>query len=268
MIMKIYISADIEGTTGITHWDETEKTKADYIKFAEQMNREVKAACDGALNAGACEIWINDAHDTGRNLNPMIFPKNTKMIRGWAGHPFSMVQELDNTFDAVLFTGYHSYGSSSANPLSHTMNPYDVDYIKINGQYASEFTLHAYAAAYVGVPSVFVSGDKGLCEGAKAFNNNIRTVAVNEGVGASTISIHPDLAVEKIEKEVEEALRGDLSLCITKLPEEFILEIGYISHTKAYRLSFYPEAKLISPKVITLNSKDYFEILRAVLFLT
>ncbi|QGU94078.1 amino acid amidase [Clostridium bovifaecis] len=266
--MKIYISADIEGTTGITNWDETEKLKSDYSKFQEQMNREVKAACEGAVKAGADEIWVNDAHDSGRNLSPSLFPQNTKIIRGWAGHPFSMVQELDNTFDAVLFTGYHSHGGSKHNPLAHTMNPYDVDYIKINGEYASEFTLHAYAAAYVGVPSVFVSGDKGLCEDVGKFNKNIRTVAVNEGVGASTISIHPDLAVEQIEREVEEALKSDLSLCKIKLPEEFYLEIGYVSHTKAYRFSFYPGAKLVSPKVISFTSKDYFEVLRTVLFLT
>lgn len=266
--MKVFISADIEGTTGITSWDETEKSKADYSKFADQMNREVRAACDGAIKAGAKEILIKDAHDSGRNLNPSLLPKNVKIIRGWAGHPFSMVQQLDNTFDAVLFTGYHSWGGSNENPLAHTMNPYDVDYIKINGEYASEFTLHAYAAAYVGVPCAFVSGDKGLCENIKLLNKNIKTVAVNEGVGASTISIHPDLAVEMIEKEVENALSGDLNLCKLQLPEEFELEIGYVSHTKAYRFSFYPGAKLASPKVISFNTKDYFEVLRAVLFLT
>ena len=47
--MKIYISADIEGITGITHWDETEKSKSDYQKFAQQMNNEVKAACEWAI---------------------------------------------------------------------------------------------------------------------------------------------------------------------------------------------------------------------------
>ncbi|GAJ15933.1 unnamed protein product, partial [marine sediment metagenome] len=55
--MKIYISADIEGVTGITHWDETEKSKSDYQKFAKQMTDEVKAACEGAIKAGAKEIW-------------------------------------------------------------------------------------------------------------------------------------------------------------------------------------------------------------------
>ena len=67
---KLFISADIEGTSGIAHWDETEKSKAhDYDYFAAQMTREVCAACEGAHDAGAEEIVVKDAHDTGRNVN-------------------------------------------------------------------------------------------------------------------------------------------------------------------------------------------------------
>ena len=54
--MKIYISADIEGITGIVNWDETEKSKPDYQEFSKQITEEVKAACEGAMNAGAEEI--------------------------------------------------------------------------------------------------------------------------------------------------------------------------------------------------------------------
>jgi len=266
--MKIYISADIEGTTGIAHWDETEKSKEDYEKFAEQMNREVRAACEGAIKAGAKEILIKDAHDSGRNLDARLLPRNVNIIRGWAGHPFCMVQELDDTFDAVLFTGYHSRGGANTNPLAHSMNPFEVDYIKINGQNASEFIIHAYAAAYIGVPCAFLSGDTGICEEVQSLNENIKTVSVLKGVGGSTLSIHPDLAVELIEKRVEEALNEDFSLYKIELPENFELEIGYTLHTKAYRFSFYPGAKLASPKSIVLNTKDYFEVLRAIMFLT
>ncbi len=43
--MKVYISADIEGVTGTTHWDETQLSKGDYAPFREQMTAEVVAAC-------------------------------------------------------------------------------------------------------------------------------------------------------------------------------------------------------------------------------
>lgn len=92
--MKVYISVDIEGVAGITHWDEAEKAHPDYPEFREQMTREAVAAIEGAQAAGAKEIWINDAHDSGRNLITSMLPADMHLIRSWAGHPLCMVQEL------------------------------------------------------------------------------------------------------------------------------------------------------------------------------
>ena len=35
--MKVFISADIEGVTGVTHWDETDLNKAEFAAASEQM---------------------------------------------------------------------------------------------------------------------------------------------------------------------------------------------------------------------------------------
>ena len=56
--MKVYISADIEGVTGTTHWNETELNNSESGSSREQMTAEVVAACEGALQAGATEIWV------------------------------------------------------------------------------------------------------------------------------------------------------------------------------------------------------------------
>ncbi|MCT4563414.1 MAG: M55 family metallopeptidase [Maledivibacter sp.] len=264
--MKVYISADIEGITGVTTWSETEKGNGDYNPFVKQMEKEVCAACRGAVNAGAEEIWVKDAHDSGRNIDPAILPRNVKLIRGWSGHPFSMVQELDESFDALIFVGYHSCGGSKHNPLSHTMNCENVNYIKINDRYASEFLLHAYAAATVNVPVVFVSGDEGLCDEISEVNEKISTLAVKKGIGNSTISINTDLANELTEKKVKEALMGKLDLCNIKLPDSFKVEISYANHIRAYKASFYPGMKQISPTNVLFETNDYFEVLRMISF--
>jgi D-amino peptidase len=264
--MKIYISADIEGITGIAHWDETEKSKSDYQKFAKQMTDEVKAACEGAIKAGAKEIWIKDAHGTGRNIIADDLPQKIKLVRGWSEHPFLMVQELDKSFDALLMIGYHSFGSSSSNPLSHTLSSSTLNYIKLNGEYASEFLIHSYAAATMGVPVVFVSGDEGICKEANKVNKNIKTVAVNIGVGNSVISIHPRLAVEKIKESVESILKEDIDKCKIKLPEHFKVKLSFRNHTKAFKASFYPGMEQISSTNVVFESDDYFEILRMLLF--
>ncbi len=89
--MKVYISADIEGITGVTHWAEADRQNPDYSELKEQMTAEVSAACEGALQAGAAEIWVKDAHGSARNLTASKLPRQTFLIRGWSGHPFSMV---------------------------------------------------------------------------------------------------------------------------------------------------------------------------------
>jgi D-amino peptidase len=263
--MKVFISADIEGTTGITHWDETEKSKPDYEKFMQQMTREVRAACEGAINAGADEIWIKDAHDSARNLEILDLPENIKIIRGWASHPFMMMQEIYGSFDASIMTGYHSGAGFNTNPLSHTMNCGSIDYVKINGIIASEFIINAYTSSYVNVPVAFVSGDEGLCSQVNTYDKNITTVAVNKGVGNSTISMHPLKAVELIKKGVEDSLKNNLKA--VPLPEKFNVEISYIQHTSAYRASFYPGVKQISPKAVSYEANDYMDVLKMMYFL-
>lgn len=258
--MKIFISADIEGVAGCTVWDETEKGKDGYEYFARQMTREVMAACEGANDAGASEIMVNDAHDSGRNIDHNLLPKNTKLVRGWSGGLFSMVQELDTSFDALMFIGYHSPASSDANPLSHTMTTI-LDYIKINGNIASEFLIHSYIAAYLGVPVVFLSGDQGLCDEVKSLNENIATVAVKVGKGNSSINIHPELAMDLIREKVREALSKDLSNCKLELPEEFKLEIRYRQHKDAYKRTFYPGVTKVDENTISYISNDYMEVL-------
>lgn len=264
--MKIYISADIEGITGITHWDETEKLKPDYQKFSKQMTDEVKAACEGAINAGADEIWIKDAHDSGRNIIAIDLPQIVRLVRGWSEHPYLMVQELDESFDALLMIGYHSFGGSSSNPLSHTLSSGALNYIKLNGEYASEFLIHGYAAAIMRVPVVFVSGDEGICKEVNKVNKNIKTVAVNKGVGNSVISIHPQLAVKKIKEGVKLILKGDVDKCKIELPDHFKVKLSFKNHVKAFKASFYPGIKQISSTNVVFETDNYFEVLRMLLF--
>jgi D-amino peptidase len=259
--MKVYISADIEGITGVTHWDEADRLNPDYKEFREQMTAEVSAACEGALQAGADEIWVKDAHGSARNLIAAKLPSQTFLIRGWSGHPFSMVQELDESFDALLMIGYHSRAGSGANPLAHT-NSGKIARLKINGHFASELLIHAHTAAYVSVPLVFVTGDEGLCEEAASLIPGIKSLAVKRGLGDASINIHPHSAIEKITEGVQSALQDDVSICRLALPEYFTVEISYKEHAMARKASFFPGAKLKEPHSIGFESDDYFEVLR------
>ena len=263
--MKVYISADIEGIAGITDWEEARKPQPTYPEFREEMTNEVVAACDGAIEAGATEILIKDAHGTGRNIIAARLPDCARLIRGWSGHPLCMVQELDDSFDAALLVGYHSKAGGEGNPLAHTLT-LKIAQLRLNGEVASEFLLHTHAAALSGVPVAFVSGDKGICRDVALFNPRITTVAVSEGIGPSTISLPPGLAQRRIREGVTAALTGDLAACRVPLPDRFTLEIVYSNPVDAYRASWYPGMQHPAPQTVRFDTTDYFEVLRAIRF--
>ncbi len=264
--MKVYISADIEGVTGVTSWGETEYGKPGYKSAREQMTAEVAAACEGALAAGVDEIWVKDAHDQANNLIPGRLPKPVRLIRGWSGHPLSMMQELDGSFDATMMIGYHARARAGASPLEHTFTGRASE-IRVNDRPISEFTFAAYAASYYDVPVALISGDEGVCAEAAKLCPQISAVRVKRGVGASTISIHPDEACERIRQAAETALAEGLSRCRIGLPNSFTVNVVFRRHADAYAGSFYPGAALTDPSTVRFEADDYFEILRMLSFL-
>ncbi len=263
--MKVFISADMEGVTGATNWNEADKSHADYAELREQMTAEVAAACEGSLNAGMTEIVVKDAHSTARNLIASRLPREVRLIRSWTNDPYAMMAGLDGTFHAALMTGYHSRAGSDTSPLAHTITD-RVAYLKINGRYAPEFLINAYTAGSLHVPVVFLSGDAGICRDATEFLPGLTTVAVMEGSGDSTSSIHPALAVERIRSAVSTALKDDVAKCLVPMPKHFAIELRYRLHASARRASFFPGARLAEPYVVQFEADDYYEVLRFFMF--
>jgi len=265
--MKIYLSVDIEGIAGITHWDEARKPQADYAEFGERMTAEAVAASEGALAAGASEIWMKDAHGTGRNILAERLPSEVRLIRGWSGHPFGMVQELDDSFDAAAFVGWHGPASHENNPLSHTLTG-AYAHMTLNGELCSEYLLHAHIAALTGTPVVFLSGDVGICALARRINPQIETVETNIGHGESVIGISPGLARNQIRAGVETALRSDLTAHVQPSADEFELRIRYHHHGLAYQKSFYPGARLDGSDTVVYKHQDFYEVARLLRFMS
>lgn len=263
--MKLFISADIEGTAGAVAWQETELGQTGFDYLSNEMTQEVRSACEGAGEAGAKDILVKDAHDSARNINPSLLPENVRIMRGWTRNPTSMMAGLDGSFGAAAMVGYHTSCATNGSPLAHTMN-LGVDTATLNGVLMSEFMMNAYTAAWNHVPVVFVSGDRMLCDSAKELIPGITAVPVSEGLGNASTSIHPALAQRRIKEGVRQALQGDLSRCLLKLPDHFEATVRFREHFKAYRASFYPGAKADGMKGVSFEADDYFDILRFFMF--
>jgi D-amino peptidase len=264
--MKVFISDDIEGTAGIAHWDEAERTHPDWTEFRALMTAEVVAACEGARAAGATEVVIKDAHDSGRNLILDRLPDYARIVRGWSGHPDAMMFGLDAGFAAAIFTGYHSKAGSEANPLAHTSN-LRISRLLLNGEVASEFTVNALCAAGYGVPSVFLSGDAGICSEARTMVPGLKAVETLEGKGRAATSISPAWSRRLIREGVAEALSGDFAQVLPNRAEHYEVVIEFNNPTDAYRAGWYPGAYAHGPRAVAFKHADFAEILRALVFL-
>lgn len=259
--MKIYISIDMEGVTGVTKWDDVDPKTDDYKRHIPQMNKELQAAIRGAKRAGATEILVRDAHCHGDNVDIDVLESGCKLIRGWCGDPYSMVQGIDSSFDGAIFLGYHSGASSDKTPLAHTESraPYKVS---LNGNVASEFDLYSNVCIEKNVKVLFVSGDKELCQNAKNRFKDIYTVETKEGIGNSVIHDNPVDVIQKIESNVEEAIRKIGKIQNPKLESSFTLDVTYKEPNRATRHSFFPGVTKLNENTLRFESEEYFEILR------
>jgi len=262
--VKVFISTDIEGVTTTTTLEECNERDRLYSMHARQLTEEVLAAIAGARAAGATEIVVNDAHGTGRNIDPTRIPSGVLLLRDWNSHPYAMVQGIDASFDAAMFLGYHCASGRMGSPMAHTMSAKHVQHLKINGEIASEFMLASYACALEGVPSVFLSGDKAICDDSANLHPKLVTCTVKEGIGGMTINYSPEDTLKSIKALTEKALRQDLKRALVTLPDNFDAELYFKRHVQAEKASYFPGVTMISDHVVTFSSGNFFDILNTI----
>jgi D-amino peptidase len=258
--LKVFISVDMEGVSGLVNWDETDNKGFDYPLFRKLMTEEANAAILGALAAGATEIVVRDAHDSARNILPDLLRPEAQLIREWSG-PLSMMEGIDKSFDAVVFIGYHARAGTPNAVLKHTMSLSVFDLI-LNGVRQPEAGWNAAIAGYFDVPVVFVSGDAAICSQVREIIGNVETVAVKEGIGKAAKMIHPSKSQELIQKGVAAALRNLKAYKPYKPTPPYKLEIVFTEENLAQAASWVPGANRTGERSVAFTSSDFMDIIK------
>ena len=261
--LKVFISVDMEGITGVVNVDDASRGGKDYDYFRQTMTREANAAIEGALAAGATEIVVRDSHGTALNLLPEMLDRNSKLLRDWSEGPMYMMEGIDESYDAAVFVGYHARAGTPNGVLDHTSSG-DVTDVRINGISMPETGYNALMAGSVGVPVVFVAGDKAVCDQATEILGHVETVAVKEGIGAAALNLHPEVARERIREGVERALRNLGDYKPYRLAPPYTLQLTLKTEQNIYRaVALYPGARRSGAWEVTFESDDIMQIIRA-----
>ena len=261
--LKILISVDMEGITGIVSADEcNRRVSDDYQYFRKIMTLEANAAVEGALAGGATEIVVRDAHDTGRNILPDLLHKSARLLRDWSFGPKEMMEGIDETFGAAVFIGYHASAGTPNAILEHTWSG-RITEVKLNGISLPEAGLNALIAGDFNVPVVFISGDQAVCDQVRGLLGEIETVAVKKGIGAATLSLHPEVSGQLIREGVERALRNLGKYKPYRLTPPYRLVLTLKDEKMVDNGQYYPGAKRTGDWELTYESKDLMEVLKA-----
>jgi len=179
--MKILVSADMEGATGVTWPADCEPGTEQWQRCRRMFTSDVNAAVAGLLDGGADEVVVNEAHSTMRNLLLEELDERATMITG-RHKDLTMVEGVQHgDVDGVVFLGYHT-GAGTEGVLAHTYLPNSITGVWVDEHPASEGYLNAIVCAEYGVPVVLVTGDDRTCEDAKSYAPEARTVAVKDHV--------------------------------------------------------------------------------------
>ncbi|MEO3810967.1 M55 family metallopeptidase [Sphaerisporangium sp. B11E5] len=205
--MKVLISVDMEGVSGIVHPSETNPDRYDYERGRALMTAEANAVIAGVLDAEpTATVWVADAHGPFRNILPESLDRRAHLVRG-KPRPLGMLGGLDEHTDAVLLVGYHARAGGGPAVLAHTMSDSILD-VRVAGRSMGEIGLNTAMAGHLGVPVVLLSGDDTACAELRDLVPSATTVEVKQALGQATaVTLHPEEARDRLHQASAEAVK-------------------------------------------------------------
>lgn len=260
--MNVFISSDIEGTAGIVDWQQVRASGADYELGRKLLTDEVNAAIDGAVQAGASHILVNDSHSTMQNLRPGELHHNASYLSG-RHKPLYMMEGLDGRFDAVFMVAYHGAISAERAILSHTYNPLAVWEARLNGVPVGESALNALVALHHRVPVVLITGDEATAEEARTFLPEVEAVVVKRSITRfAAESLHPSRACELIRAGATRALAAAATASPPAIELPATIEVVFLTADMAEMATWIRGVERTATRTVAATDGDPLRLYR------
>lgn len=230
--MRIFISADMEGITGLVSWAQCSRPSGNVYDFGfarRMISHDVNAAIRGARAAGASEVVVKDSHGTSKNLLIEDIEPGASLISGTGfGMTDGMMQGVgDGAFDAAVLVGYHAKAGTARGVMEHTYTG-GVHRVFLGGREVGEMGLSMGVAAHYGVPTVAVTSDDAGVAEARDLVPSIATASVKTGLGRySGRLLHPSETAPLIEAAVRRGVEARESMALVDYPAPLTMAIEF-----------------------------------------
>jgi D-amino peptidase len=262
--MRLYISSDMEGTAGVCSWMQCDPSNNyEYPVYRRYMTQEVRAAIEGARDAGATEFLVNDSHWDMRNLLWDELPADVRLISG-SRKPYSMTEGMGGRYEGAFFTGYHGAVGRKDATLAHTYTADSIYNVRINGTACSEALLNGAMAGHAGIPLLLVTGDRAIVEDVQRRMPWVTGAIVKDAIGHyAANSMSPRAAQETIRAAARTAIerRGDAKLFTFDSPVTMEFETTRVEQADFVELM--PGFERTDGRTVVFRHEDYATVFRA-----
>jgi D-amino peptidase len=259
--MKVLISADMEGATGVTWPADVEPGTEQWQRCRQMLTSDVNAAVAGFMDGGADAVLINEAHATMRNLLLERLDERAVMLTG-RHKDLSMVEGIQRgDVDGVAFVGYHA-GAGAEGVLAHTYLPSSITAVRVNGEPASEGRLNALVAAQYGVPVILITGDDRACADAAGYAPGAPAVAVKECVSRYAAICRPPAVSAAA---IRSAAAAGILLAGRRSPQpagDFRAEVEVDAAQLAQAAAIVPGVRRIAERTVEYEAASAYDLIR------
>ncbi len=260
--MKVFISVDMEGITGVSVGEHCNSAESDYQRFRKLMTQDTNAAIEGAIEAGATDILVNDSHGPMTNILIEELHPKARLISGNKKH-LGQMEGISPESNVVFLVGYHDREGSFDAVLNHSFYGRMILEVRCNGEPMGEAAVNGGTAGHFGVPVGLVCGDNLVCADATKRFPGVETAVVKQAISRfSACNLPPAQSHALIRSGAKAAVAKVATLKAYKpaIPVKF--EVDFKSTAEAYACDVFPEIKRIGPRTITLSANDYLTAYR------
>jgi D-amino peptidase len=266
--VKVFVAVDMEGATGVAHREHLMPGGNDYERAREWLTGDVNAAVEGAVAAGADEVWVNDGHGNMRNLLIDRLHESARVVVGPAqsrNKPLIQVTGIEEGgFAACLLVGFHSRAGTPGGLLSHTWVGSLVHEIRLQGRPAGETLLDAAIVGHYGTPVVLVTGADDACREARDdLGPDLDVVAVKRALGPTACaSWTPRRSQREIRAAAERAVRGRARRRPWAATPPIRMEVAFHRREMADRALETGEGRRVDDRTVAYEAADAPETAR------
>ncbi len=273
--MRVLISADIEGASGVVSFRETgyprnsvgdPEATPDYLAARKRLTGDVNAAVEGALAAGATEFVLHDSH--GLDYRNVVFEELHPAVEVVRGMPiiFYESKDLERQYDAALLIAMHSRPNKPA-VLSHALSWPLLQEIRLNDRPVGESEITIELAGHFGIPTVLITGDDAVCqEAAEWTEGQIQTAVVKHSLSRYAARCLP---LAEARKRIRQAAELALERVSRSRPAyaspPYTLRVSLLDRQIASYVAWMPGVQYDGECQVLYRSDDFLSVYKALL---